>query len=515
MESYFTKIFISYLFDIGIINSKTVTDLITIYTNIKKEELYKENILLVFKKKMISSLVYYMNSLRDEQKENLCTNIVENFFVDYHKKRGQQLKSIINHKLIKQNIINSVSLIKNFYKWNKYINFDFNIGSLITTSRDNNNIKIEENDFINYNNDNNNNKTFKQHNLLFSSSLKQLKKVPTTPTLDIANVSPKIASLFPKHTKNHVTNKCQNNKKKNSNTWKIKKEPQKKVILTISRSKHNNSNNEQIFQDLYSQESKSRKHKSRSIAHQKEKSWDKKERENFGECTFTPTINSAKSKSIFENKIPVYERLYNAKQKYDTKKALKAVELDHLCSKENTFKPELISEIFFKKRHSFSPSKRTKNIDDMRLCTAETPHKTKLRHSQSGKVLKTFNNDALKLKSDIITKHKSKSFIDNPNIDYQKLEQVYSQYKAKIKRNNLGNEKYSKVEKEEITKKIIQKLYGSNKEFISNDNDLLEHSNGCLSNKSNKNNDFNFNKFVHNEPREQLYIEEFYLRYNK
>ena len=114
MESYFTKILISYLFDIGIINSKTVTDLITIYTNIKKEELYKENILSVFKKKMISSLVYYMNSLRDEQKENLCTNIVENFFVDYHKKKGQQLKSIINHQLIKQNIINSVSLYRKF-----------------------------------------------------------------------------------------------------------------------------------------------------------------------------------------------------------------------------------------------------------------------------------------------------------------------------------------------------------------------------------------------------------------
>ena len=49
---------------------------------------------------------------------------------------------------------------------------------------------------------------------------------------------------------------------------------------------------------------------------------------------------------------------------------------------------------------------------------------------------------------------------------------------------------FSSLKEEEITKKIIQKLYGSNKELISNDKDLLEYSNGCLSNKSNKNNNF-------------------------
>ena len=38
MESHITNIFIRYLFDIGIINGKTVTDLITTYTNIKKTE---------------------------------------------------------------------------------------------------------------------------------------------------------------------------------------------------------------------------------------------------------------------------------------------------------------------------------------------------------------------------------------------------------------------------------------------------------------------------------------------
>ena len=41
MEAYLTNHFIKYLFEIGIINGKTVTDFITTYTNIMKNETYK------------------------------------------------------------------------------------------------------------------------------------------------------------------------------------------------------------------------------------------------------------------------------------------------------------------------------------------------------------------------------------------------------------------------------------------------------------------------------------------
>ena len=107
MESHITNIFIRYLFDIGIINGKTVTDLITTYTNIKKTESTSENNGSEFKMKMTSALVYYINSLSDEQKENLSSNILMKFFVNHQKKKEQQLKialHIIVMKIASQNI---------------------------------------------------------------------------------------------------------------------------------------------------------------------------------------------------------------------------------------------------------------------------------------------------------------------------------------------------------------------------------------------------------------------------
>jgi hypothetical protein len=94
MESFIANIFFRYLFDIGIIDGKTISDLITIYTNIKLNE---------FKTKMTLTLVYFINSLNNVQKDSLSTNIITKFFFNHHKKKEKKLKLILKLHLFKQN----------------------------------------------------------------------------------------------------------------------------------------------------------------------------------------------------------------------------------------------------------------------------------------------------------------------------------------------------------------------------------------------------------------------------
>jgi hypothetical protein len=516
MESHITNIFIRYLFDIGIINGKTVTDLITTYTNIKKNESTSENNRSEFKMKMTSALVYYINSLSDEQKENLSSNILMKFFVNHQKKKEQQLKTALNIIVMKISNQNIQKESKYFYKWNNILlkKSKTNSGNTIPINKDKKHSSTKH--MNNYEI-----KNLPRNNLL-NNTLRQKKTMPSFASLE-ADISSSINSIITKNTKNQalIVNKIPTQHKKN-NALRIHNPSHKKFTISSSRTNnHQNAYKEQLSQELSALTLHNKKHKSRSLAHQQEKSWDKKEREVFEGCTFTPSINSSKTKSGIESEIPVYERLYNTKQKYDSKKVLKALELEHAYSKENTFKPELnaYNTNNLKRQHSFSSfQKRKKSIDDAHSFTSETPKKNMI-HSQRGNrsspnCLESFNNNVKKLRNDLGNVKKSKSFIDNPNVDIQKLEKVYSNYKAKIKRNEPSSEKYSKVEKEEITKKIIQRLYGSNKSYLSHN---LFSNNGLPNGNSANNSCSNiyYNSYMQNEPREQLYIEDFYLNYNK
>ena len=443
MESFIANIFFRYLFDIGIIDGQTISDLITIYTNIKLKE---------FKTKMTLSLVYFINSLNNEQKDSLSTNIITKFFFTHHKKKEKKLKSILKLHLFKQNAITNIQLIKCFYKWNHNINLQYKYDKLMLSKRNEN--------------------TNSKHINFSLKTVKKLNKVNLTPRINL-NIPNKYMNISPSIKRNDQEDKNKINH----------------ILNSLNYDNH------------------STKYKSRSFGNQPEKSWDKKERESLEECTFSPSINSSKNRS--DNSKSVYERLYNTKQKYDNKKELKALELEHLLSKENTFKPELFTNSPLNRQCSLSSSGRNRYRGN--IYTNGSPKKT-LSHSTSGNVLEIFNRNVLMLKSDLVSK-KSKSFIDNPTIDYQTLEKVYFEYKTKMKKKVQKNQKYSKYEKSQITKKIIQKLYGTNKKFDSNDLIISRNLNSCLTSHSKKKFGYNWN--FKNEPREQLYIEDFYLKYNK
>ena len=93
MEAYLTNHFIKYLFEIGIINGKTVTDFITTYTNIMKNETYKDT--LDFKDAMCASLIYYFSSIDEEQRKTLSLNLIVKFFENHQRKKEQSLQRVL------------------------------------------------------------------------------------------------------------------------------------------------------------------------------------------------------------------------------------------------------------------------------------------------------------------------------------------------------------------------------------------------------------------------------------
>lgn len=469
MEVYFTNHFIKYLFEIGIIDKKSVTDLITAYTNIKKNNTYENS--LDFKDAMCASLIYYFNSINDEQKQKISLNLIVKFFENHQKKKERQLKLIILTQQSKEFTEKKEFLKKFVKKWKK---------------------KIKKNKLV---------KSFSSLNLST-----QYQKITHQ-------------KLF-KNNKQHVPSRIKL-MKKNSNL---------------------------------------------SSSMVSEKSWEIKEREDFQECTFNPTINQNSLRSSMNN-ISVYERLYKDKEKYDTKKQVRALEIEHYRAKDNTFKPELISSRKFRsnknmasfneRQESFCTNK-SKHFEEILTQTNESIGQNcsftpVTNHSQSNSrksskdvspiQIKLYNHFCNKKTKETTKPRKSRSFIENPKIDYKKIENLYNEYKNKPKKqesykwinelnptynsgislsssNNENNKNLSKFEKEEITKKIIQRLYGKmNKNNFGEDEYKTGETFSSMKNSTKEDYNENLpkwnNNIFSNEPRENLYIEDFYLNYNK
>ena len=151
-----------------------------------------------------------------------------------------------------------------------------------------------------------------------------------------------------------------------------------------------------------------KKKPNRSVSSIEEKSWDRRERESLEECTFNPVINkkyNIRNKCINNckcnnNKALVFERLYKDKERYDTRKQIKLIEIEHLESKENTFRPNVNNS---NNNSSFGIGNKTYNV-------SVSNYLTKTKSSNN-------NKDTA-----------SRSFIN-----YDKLEEVYKNYQLKKK----------------------------------------------------------------------------------
>ena len=255
-----------------------------------------------------------------------------------------------------------------------------------------------------------------------------------------------------------------------------------------------------------------------------ETSWDKKEREEYEKCTFEPTINKrVNSQPNIKKKISVYQRLYNYNNKYENKKQMKINEIEKIENEKSSFRPNIINPPEeFKKKVKKKFEERQKIFFDNKY-----KHKEKLL----GKLDKDFNknysfspkvNSGRKIENyyinyfqlsspvfkrlyedDYKRRLRNKKYINELNnkideqcnsiskdistVDYEKIEELYNQYKNKAVN-------YQKVkEKVEFDEGCTFKPYLNKNNFYSDKvkSDFYERNMNTLFSKQKFINDYN------------------------
>ena len=255
-----------------------------------------------------------------------------------------------------------------------------------------------------------------------------------------------------------------------------------------------------------------------------ETSWDKKEREEYEKCTFEPTINKrVNSQPNIKKKISVYQRLYNYNNKYENKKQMKINEIEKIENEKSSFRPNIINPPEeFKKKVKKKFEERQKIFFDNKY-----KHKEKLL----GKLDKDFNknysfspkvNSGRKIENyyinyfqlsspvfkrlyedDYKRRLRNKKYINELNnkideqcnsiskdistVDYEKIEELYNQYKNKAIN-------YQKVkEKVEFDEGCTFKPYLNKNNFYSDKvkSDFYERNMNTLFSKQKFINDYN------------------------
>ena len=460
--------FIDYLQKLGIANSASKKEIVKVYTNILESAKQNANISNIdFKEAMCATLIYYFSSLNDDSKKTISLNLIINYYSYLKTQRLSKLKS----SLLLLSLKNKQPLTKYFLKW-KYSKKGYSIYNPIQKKR------LHNQSFSNY---------------MFNSS-----------------------------------NTLQN---------------------ATTQDENNNSMNR---------------------PYHLETSWDRKERQEFEECTFKPVTNYSKGHASLHSyntiNTSVYDRLYKDGEKYAAKKQMKAIELDHLISEKYNFTPELIatpkkfrrkSQTKFDERQQSFILNKSKHQEQIQT-QVDDDYNTKCSFSPTINKIKKYNqrsispahirlyeddknrrNKNMRIKTEYNQKidEQCYSFVSkrstNPNVnstvsnnsmnyDSKKIEELYNQYKAKsgriekIKKNmekeggitfqpyvykdnkyygkintnvyergekllenkaqfvnlfnqaqnqnwkerQIGYKEYSQQEKEQITKRIIDRLYG-------------------------------------------------------
>ena len=363
--------FLNYLFDIGLIDNNNFQNLYNLYLNLCKHTMNNN-----FINTMCATLMYFFNNMSEEQQKYSSLNLILKYLQNNKEKALNKLNNIIEKIL--QNI--KLKTLEKLNKWNL----------------ENQKLKIE-----NYNNsyNENNNKHFNRPN--------------------------------------YSKRKQQNSIKENSK-------------FIIDQNYNNSSNLNQTKTILL------------------ETSWDKKEREEYEQCTFEPTINKrVYSQPNLRKKIPVYQRLYNYNNKYENKKQMKINEIEKIENEKLSFRPiikssqgkfknqinkkfeerqkmffdkkdkhkeELIGKLDkdFYKQYSFSPKVNSgKNIENYYLNNFQlsSPVFKRLyeddqkRRIKNLKYINDFNN---KINEQCNSINKEATLVD-----YEKIEELYNQYKNK------------------------------------------------------------------------------------
>ena len=106
--------FAEYLFEIGFIDSKTISQIIFLYNN-KKDAfgIYNQ-----FNKKMTEILLLFFNNITDIQKKFICFHLPVKFI----KSAKLKLKNILKNIIHKNGLKNKIILLKYLFRWIRYKN---------------------------------------------------------------------------------------------------------------------------------------------------------------------------------------------------------------------------------------------------------------------------------------------------------------------------------------------------------------------------------------------------------
>ncbi len=363
--------FLNYLFDIGLIDNNNFQNLYNLYLNLCKHTMNNN-----FINTMCATLMYFFNNMSEEQQKFSSLNLILKYLQNNKEKALNKLNNIIGK--IVQNI--KIKVIEKLNKWNL----------------ENQKLKLD-----NYNNsyNDNNNKHFKRPN--------------------------------------YSKRKQQNSIKENSKG-------------TIDDNYNNSSNLNQTKSILL------------------ETSWDKKEREEYEQCTFEPTINKrVYSQPNLRKKIPVYQRLYNYNNKYENKKQMKINEIEKIENEKLSFRPiikssqgkfknqinkkfeerqkmffdkkdkhkeELIGKLDkdFNKQYSFSPKVNSgKNIENYYLNNFQLSSPVFKRLYEDDQKRRIKNLKYINELNNKINEQCNSINKDVTLVDYEKIEELYNQYKNK------------------------------------------------------------------------------------
>ena len=431
MENIISKTFIHYLLNLGIIDLNSAKNILSTFNDITNK-----NKNIDFQNAMCASLIFYFSNLDDNQKRNISFNLILKFFENTINQKLISLLSLFNLKASK----NKFNLLKYFYKWKKN-------SKKLVLNLSNDYIPSKRKNFKNYRS--------KSINLSKNSNSKS----------NITNYNKNIYNNNNKNNNNTNTNNLTNNK---SN-------------MSISKKTNSVSNKNLIL----------------------ESSLDKKNREDLEHCTFTPSINHS---NLYTNtNESVYQRLYKDGEKYKSKRQMRIQEFEHIKSNENTFTPKkystprkfqskdkfidrqknyfekkflnqmkLITKINedFSKNCSFSPQIYSKNTNPnnnnnnnnnieisvfQRLYEDDIKRRNKMQENSLNS--NNINNN---------NTYKKNTTQSNGQVDLNKIEELYNQYK--YKNLNLLNLQRKYDDEEGITfqptinKNPIyeNKLYGSN-----------------------------------------------------
>ena len=336
-------LFIKHLFNFGFLTGKTITDLITTYTNILKtasSPSNNTNNISIFKTTMSSTLKHFFSTLTSDQTNEISLNLITKYFEYTSLQQQSKLHSLFLLLHTKLKSFHNFLLMKSLYKWKQ----------------------------------------------------KKQQAPPPPPSIIMPsdfNSSFVSKAIIPSHN--------------NSGFVNYNKIKQNKMNMN-THYKNGNTNNVSTKIKL------TKKKANRSVSSIEEKSWDKRERESLEECTFNPVINkkynvrnkcadSSTNNNNNNNKALVFERLYKDKERYDTRKQIKLIEIEHLESKENTFRPNVNNN----NNSSFGIGNKAYDVS---VCNYLT--KIKSNNNNKGTTSRSF-------------------------INYDKLEEVYKNYQLKKK----------------------------------------------------------------------------------